>query len=301
MDIGVKTLENDNCFILGVLLDGEGYRSTVTARDRDRLRAQVLEGMGWNLHRVWSPEWVQRRSTEVERLAEALKRAETGEKRPEITPSRRITQKKRLEREKVTERRSNELPGSEPYRRTSLEPSHSFNKIPANQRELYLSLYRLEVKNLLPKLVRAEGPIHLEYAFKRLSKAMNLKPTPSSFHKAYWAIVEEMTKKGRFERRGEFLWPNGVTAIKVRVPLNGPEAEVRPIEYISPEEIETTILHVLSHSMGLSRESLIQETALFFRARQTPKTNGILEAELEKMLGSNRINRVGENLYLTEK
>jgi hypothetical protein len=299
VDIGVKTPENLDRFILGVILDGEGYRSTPTARDRDRLRAQVLEGMGWNLHRIWSPEWVHRRSTEMERLAQALKRAETYEKHQENPQYQRTTQKKRsLEHEKVTERRSDELPGSEPYRRASLEPSQTFNNIPSNQKQLYLKLYRLEIRNLLPKLVRTEGPIHKEYAFKRLNKAMNLRPTPPTFHKAYWATIEEMAKKGRFERRGEFLWPNGVTTVKVRVPLNEPQAEIRPIEYISSEEIETTMLHVLSHSMGLSQESLIQETANFFRARQTPKTNRILETELEKLLESNRINRVEETLHI---
>ena len=95
VDIGVKTPENLDKFILGVILDGEGYRSTATARDRDRLRAQVLEGMGWNLHRIWSPEWVHRRLTEVERLAQALKRAETYEKPTESNKHNRTTQKKK--------------------------------------------------------------------------------------------------------------------------------------------------------------------------------------------------------------
>jgi len=302
VDIGVKTTDDPDRFILGIILDGDGYASTATARDRDRLRAQVLEGMGWNLHRIWSPEWVQRRSTELERLTQALKRVETWEKLPRKPKSQGTTQKKRrLEHQKVTERRSDELPGSEPYRRASLEPSHTFNKIPASQRELYLNLYRLEVRTLLPKLVHAEGPIHIEYAFKRLNKAVNLRPAPSSFHKTYRATAEELTKKGRFMRRGEFLWPNGVTAVKVRVPINGPEAEVRPIEYVSPEEIETAMLHILGYSMGLSRESLIKETANIFRARQTLKTNRVLETELEKMLEGNKITRIGETLSTVAK
>jgi hypothetical protein len=58
------------------------------------------------------------------------------------------------------------------------------------------------------------------------------------------------------------------------------------------------MLHVLSHSLGLSRESLIQETANAFRARQTPKTNKILETELEKMLVGNKINLEGKTLQL---
>ena len=108
-----------------------------------------------------------------------------------------------------------------------------------------------------------------------------------------------MTQKGRFERRGDFLWPKGITTIKVRVALNGAEAEVRPIEYISSEEIGTTMLHVLTHSIGISQGSLIQETANFFRARLTPKTKQMLETELSMLLSSNKITRAGEILSIT--
>ncbi len=298
VDIGVKVPENPEKFILGIILDGEGYRSTATARDRDRLRAQVLEGMGWNLHRIWSPEWVQRRSTEIQRLDQALKWAETYEKRPESSQLKRTAQKKRILEQKVTEKRSDELPGSEPYLRASLEPRQTFNKIPQSQRELYLDLYHLELRNLLPKLVHIEGPIHQEYAFKRINKAINLRPAPSSFHKAYWATIEDMIKKGRFQRRGEFLWPNNSTAIKVRIPVNGSEAEIRPLEYISSEEIQAAMLLILSHSMGLSRESLLLETVNIFWARQTTKTNKILESEMEEMLGEKRISQIGEILSI---
>jgi len=31
-----------------------------SARDRDRLRQQVLEDRGWQIHRIWSTDWFQR-------------------------------------------------------------------------------------------------------------------------------------------------------------------------------------------------------------------------------------------------
>ena len=40
----------------GILCDGPFYWSASDARDRGRLRGQVLEGLGWNLIRIWSPE-----------------------------------------------------------------------------------------------------------------------------------------------------------------------------------------------------------------------------------------------------
>ena len=302
VDIGVKTQENPDRFIMGIIIDGEYYRSAATARDRDRLRAQVLESMGWNIHRVWSPEWVQRRSTEVERLASVLKQAE-GSENQLVEASRKgaKVKKKSVEPEKVIEREGDELPGVEHYRRASLEPHQTFKKIPPSQRELFRDLYRLELRHLLPKLVHVEGPIHLDYAYKRLNKAIGLKPAPPSFHEAYRKVVEEMVEKGHFQRSGEFLWHDEGRAVKVRVPSQGIEALVRPIEYIPSEEIQAAMLHILEHSMGLSRRSLIQETANIFRARQTPKTNQILAIELMRVLNKQTVIEVGEVLFLANQ
>ena len=43
--------------VLAIEADGAAYHSTPTARDRDRLRQQVLESLGWRFHRIWSTDW----------------------------------------------------------------------------------------------------------------------------------------------------------------------------------------------------------------------------------------------------
>ena len=43
--------------VLAMEADGAAYHSTPTARDRDRLRQEVLENLGWRFHRIWSTEW----------------------------------------------------------------------------------------------------------------------------------------------------------------------------------------------------------------------------------------------------
>lgn len=43
--------------VLAIEADGAAYHSAPTARDRDRLRQQVLESLGWRFHRIWSTEW----------------------------------------------------------------------------------------------------------------------------------------------------------------------------------------------------------------------------------------------------
>jgi very-short-patch-repair endonuclease len=48
-------------FLCGVECDGAAYHSSRSARDRDRLRQEVLEAMGWRLVRVWSTDWFRSR------------------------------------------------------------------------------------------------------------------------------------------------------------------------------------------------------------------------------------------------
>ncbi|MET0425714.1 MAG: AAA domain-containing protein, partial [Actinoplanes sp.] len=62
-------------YVLGIECDGPMYRSAPAARDRDRLRAQVLHGLGWTLHRVWSTAWHRERAEEEARLRAAIERA----------------------------------------------------------------------------------------------------------------------------------------------------------------------------------------------------------------------------------
>src|SRR5262249_28145075 len=72
IDIGVMDPKNSGAFLLGIEFDGNNYRQAATARDRDRLRSEVLQQLGWRLHRIWSPDWPHRRHEEVKRLEKAL-------------------------------------------------------------------------------------------------------------------------------------------------------------------------------------------------------------------------------------
>nr|WP_299482034.1 DUF3320 domain-containing protein [Cypionkella sp.] len=44
-------------WLVGVECDGARYHSSATARDRDRIRQAVLEGLGWSILRIWSTDW----------------------------------------------------------------------------------------------------------------------------------------------------------------------------------------------------------------------------------------------------
>ncbi len=79
IDLGVRHPINSEHFFLGIECDGASYHSAKSARDRDRLRHEILERLGWNLYRIWSTDWFRSRDREVKKLADHLRLLSRGE------------------------------------------------------------------------------------------------------------------------------------------------------------------------------------------------------------------------------
>ena len=57
VDLGVVHPDYAGGYIAGIECDGARYHSSATARDRDKVRQAVLEGLGWKILRIWSTNW----------------------------------------------------------------------------------------------------------------------------------------------------------------------------------------------------------------------------------------------------
>jgi superfamily I DNA and/or RNA helicase/very-short-patch-repair endonuclease len=73
IDLGVVNNDRPGEFLLGIECDGASYHNSPTARDRDRLRQQVLERLGWEIHRIWSTDWFRNKPVQVRLLTEKIK------------------------------------------------------------------------------------------------------------------------------------------------------------------------------------------------------------------------------------
>jgi very-short-patch-repair endonuclease len=74
IDLAVVNKNRPGEFLLGIECDGASYHSSPTARDRDRLRQQVLERLGWKIHRIWSTDWFRNKPAQVKLLIEKIER-----------------------------------------------------------------------------------------------------------------------------------------------------------------------------------------------------------------------------------
>ena len=75
IDLAILDPEDSGRYLLGIECDGESYHSSPVARDRDRLRQQILEGLGWHIYRVWSTDWYRNRAESEKRLLKAVENA----------------------------------------------------------------------------------------------------------------------------------------------------------------------------------------------------------------------------------
>lgn len=72
IDLGIVHPDRPGDYLVGVECDGATYHSAATARDRDKVRSAILEGLGWTLLRLWSTDWWIDKESALEKLHLAI-------------------------------------------------------------------------------------------------------------------------------------------------------------------------------------------------------------------------------------
>jgi hypothetical protein len=274
IDIGVLDPVNEGCFLLGVECDGATYKSSSSARDRDRLREQVLRQLGWRMYRVWSPAWVARRDSEIRRLKETLEQAQKTQLDKEA--QKPIIDIKEGGAPK-TDVQKNTFSGIEkigvPYKVYPLKATYnpyikvstSKTTVDSKQRnEVHFPENRENQTKLLAELIQNEGPVHFDYAVERLAAAWSIKQVTPKISHAVKEALNILIREQKVVIKGSFLWPTGLKQTAIRVPMQGvPESKRKP-SYIAPEEVESAMTMVAQYALGISEDSLITETAKVF-------------------------------------
>lgn len=164
IDLGVRHPDKPGSYILAVECDGATYHSALWARERDRLRQDVLEHLGWRFHRIWSTDWFYNRRAEIERLRTALFDA-----RQLAAQELRIVGANDGRSAPVTPDSANPMPieappaverQMPPYRRAVFRVSSSYEPHEAPVSVLV---------ELVRHIVNAEGPIHVEEVARRIA------------------------------------------------------------------------------------------------------------------------------------
>lgn len=74
IDIAVRHPVHRSGYLAAIECDGASYHTGVSVRDRDRIRQEILEGLGWKgrIWRIWSTDWFRNPLAETARLLQFL-------------------------------------------------------------------------------------------------------------------------------------------------------------------------------------------------------------------------------------
>ena len=203
IDLGVRSVGKPGQYILAVEFDGATYHSALWARERDRLRQDVLEGLGWTFHRIWSTDWFFRRVQEIGRLRKALEEA------AEVAHDG-ISVRGANENQSETDGESSiGTPAPDP-----IEVHTPKVTVPAYQKaDLKVSSYKEPhdypvalLSKLAVRVVQIEGPIHLQEVARRISSAFGKGRTGQRIENATRNALHQARRGGKVYADREFWY-----------------------------------------------------------------------------------------------
>ncbi|MEU9802618.1 DUF3320 domain-containing protein [Streptomyces sp. NPDC051000] len=256
-------------YVLGIECDGAMYHSSRTARDRDRLREEILRGLGWNLHRIWGTDWYRIRKDAQRRLRTSVEAAcavdpHAPTSRPEsVVADVPVT----AEVEIVPVEESDRSEWSRPYR--AMRPMELFElrRLLGKQTGLgQVDLREPEAIDLVAELARhvisVEGPIEEEVLIGRVREAWGLDRAGQIVQASVRRALGRLGRKNLAVQVGTAWHTPGHPAVFARTP--SADLDRKKVLHVPPPERQVALLEILSESPGLQRDELARETARFF-------------------------------------
>jgi very-short-patch-repair endonuclease/DNA polymerase III delta prime subunit len=247
IDLAIPHPERKGRYLLGIECDGATYHSAQWARDRDRLRQEVLERLGWRVHRIWSTDWYRNPEREVRRVLEARERAlALGPAPSPTTPAPVLASAAPIER---LDSEFGALLGAQsagPYRMAELNI--------VSTGDFHLAPQEMLIESVVT-VVSVEGPVHFDEVAGRIASAAGSR-VGSRVRDAILQAARKASRRGLVELRGQFLWPPGASTTGVRDRSALPQAS-RKIELIPPEEIKAAALQVVGECHGIETGELV--------------------------------------------
>lgn len=263
IDIGVLDKEVEGRFICGIECDGAAYHSSETARDRDRLRQQVLEARGWTIHRVWSTDWFKDRKGQIERLLrlieadQARAREEDEVRRANQAVAAAAAEGERLRREEHERREAEEIRSAvtsvPPYERPVAPPYVVAEGAGRYAGQDLLTASETMLLQAIQSVVNEESPIHQEELLGRVAGMWSTK-LGSRIRRRLESACKAAVRSHLVRKRGHFFW--GVTEEASPRSRAGMRMAA---ERIAPEEYRAAVLAVLNTGHSFQRTQLAAE------------------------------------------
>ena len=196
IDIGVVDPRAPGRYLLGIECDGATYHSAAPHSDRDRLRHLILEGLGWELHRIWSTDWWRNPSEPMQKILVRLERLLAAEPTKEVSQKWLAPQAKwPTESEVVEDAAYAKMVQPEPTPEQELPPYQSVEIAGGHPDHFYDFASRKILVEQLVCVINTEGPIADAVLFRKVALAWGLARTGKRIEELLRSLLPAMIVK----------------------------------------------------------------------------------------------------------
>lgn len=292
VDLAVLHPDRPGEYLLGIECDGAAYHSAQTARDRDRLRDQVLHGLGWRVHRIWGISWWRDRSVQEARLRAALDaamvaadedHAEDGRPPTELPAGREASPRAEIRFDDLDPAA---VPGwAEAYPAVPERPTEP-TPDPRSPEA------RPGLRRFFESVLRVEAPVHETVLFARLREAWGIGRMGAQIRTNAEFVLSRVRVDGLQVGRDAagFYRIDGRELTAVRVPT-GVDGS-RNVLSIPPEEIDLAVVGTVRDAIVIEEDQLSVAVArLFGWQRSGPDIQNAIAASISRVIAQDRIRR----------
>jgi very-short-patch-repair endonuclease len=300
IDLAVRHPDRPGRYLVGIECDGKSYHSAKTARDRDRIREAVLEGLGWRIERAWSTQWHVNRRGALDDLHAAIEaaldasraesEAESADTSDNASQPTRESSSDDDASESPTDWLYADAPPAEPDAPESLpiyRPAR-LTKRDTAVKDLYTASADDRLAKALTKIVAQESPVTEALAMHRFAEAFGVTRATQRYRDRFEAVRDAAVRTGAIRLEGDVLWRidhEPATFKQVRVAAADQPASERDLEDIPLIELVNACEHVLSLQFGLPHEDLIREAGkLFGIDRATARVVEVLDDAVQVLI-----------------
>nr|WP_294785813.1 DUF3320 domain-containing protein [uncultured Flavobacterium sp.] len=286
IDLAIVDNDNPGRYILGICCDGKSYETAKSARDRDRLRTIVLEGMGWKLFNVWSTDWFRNPQRELRLLIETIENAKNQVEHNDALEEELMEDLKNLVRE-------------EPEEIDNSIPHYIKASLPIEVCHQEIHTYSLgKLGAWIHDVVKVESPVHFEEMARRIADANGISKIGSRVRASITDAVNYAVRAGLIKEKDDFLWhfEDHLPVIRDRSLLT---PNSKKLNLISDEEMNLAIIKVVESSIAIQPDNAVILIAkLFGFARVTEDMRNHILQSIKKTVKSEIVKKDGEFLKI---
>lgn len=292
IDLGIADPGTPGRYVLGIELDGATFLAAKTARDRERLRQQVLESLGWRIHRLYSRDWVVNPAAQVERILNVIASLETPHDGWSFSLRANSSANLSSASGGASDNALPMLQGTALYSATALPRQ-------GTPEQFYRADERT-FEELFVQLAEREAPIHWNAAVRRIAACWGIQRVTPAVERHLERILSQLVARQIVQFRDDFIWSPHSLELYARVPSAGQEP--RAIEEISVEEISQAALLNLQNALSLTEDDLVNQTAhLLGYTRATERVRRRIGTALERLDASGVVQKINGKLALHER